>query len=53
MNIIEKIEQILEEVSVEYVLTYGEKVRILASRIQGESKYVLSFFIFGEIIYIL
>lgn len=35
------IEIILDEISKEHSLTYGEKVKILASVIQGDSKYVI------------
>ena len=36
-----KLEKILEEVTDQYNLTYGEKVRILTSRIQDATKYVI------------
>lgn len=36
-----KIENILDEVSNEYNLTYGEKVNILVGKIQGDVKYVI------------
>ncbi|MCQ4925033.1 hypothetical protein NE686_18170 [Tissierella carlieri] len=36
-----EVEKILSEVSKKFNLTYGEKVKILASRIQNESKYII------------
>ena len=36
-----RLEDILEEVSEKYSLTYGEKVRILTSKIQSDAKYVI------------
>ncbi|MCT4662675.1 MAG: hypothetical protein N4A40_12510 [Tissierellales bacterium] len=37
----EQVEKLLDEISEKYELTYGEKVKILASRLLDESKYVI------------